>query len=163
MLISPVQILGAKVPNVRHQPHDSPILREKHLSGEIPPFMCCSTWGRFFLVAVAVVCLSVCFLIRPWLCFSYQSLLSFVVESGSSHLAFSTFSQGNDPYLTVDLVYLWEKKNSESSYTAIMGPPLVFITDSNNMVLLSTYTICRFLRKTSGLEDGKMCLSQEGC
>lgn len=69
--------------------------------------------------------------------------ISFIlfVDSGSSHLAFRSFSLGNDSYIAVDLVYVWEEKNSESSYTAIVDPSPVFVTDSNNMVLLPTYTI----------------------
>lgn len=50
-----------------------------------------------------------------------------------AHLDFRLFSEGNDPYVTVNLVCLWEVVSSGSSYAAILdSTPDTFKSDDQD-------------------------------
>ena len=97
-----MQISGARAPNVSHQ-----ILApgENYLSGEFPPYCMCYTGGGIFHKIISL----------PLLLTSC-GLSILVVESSLS--SFQSFSQGNNPYIAVHLVFLGE----EVLYVAILDP-----------------------------------------
>lgn len=105
VLISLVQIPGARVPMSWHQPHSS---RRKHLSGEIPPYCVFRPGGGDF--CKTFISLSYPFLCSPFSTFYWEQV----------HLS---VSEGNDPYVAVGLLCPKQEMSLGSSYTVILDTP----------------------------------------
>ena len=102
-LVSLVYSPGVAVPDVRYQPFTGP--------GEAPYL-----WDPTLL---HVAILRVIFLARLCLCPSYLSWCGLFILC-CAYLVFRSLSEGNNPYVAVDLVPPWEEVNSGSSYATIL-------------------------------------------
>lgn len=107
-LVFMVCVPGAAGPIVEHQPLTPP---EECLCGE-PPLSCVSPHqGQAFYETVSLPLL-------PILTWSFFLLLWRVL-----HLVFRSLSERNDPYVALDLMFLWEEVSSGSSYAAMLDSP----------------------------------------